>query len=245
MSESKDPKGKAPAEEKTEETSQQGSAKGDGGTGSAASNLASSLKKKVKKNKNNSGGAAGEEGEGSDAKPSARITEDMAESLLEMNPSLKAELSGVDKNKATDILRKMDVADLMTGLSVGGKNQKDMASYRFWQTQPVPRFDDKKDEKTHEGPIKRINPEEVSKEPDQLIEGFEWVTLDLTDEKELQELYDLLTYHYVEDDAAMFRFNYSAAFLNWFVEFPFPPPDMSVCGLWDWFELTGCVAVGL
>lgn len=24
--------------------------------------------------------------------------------------------------------------------SVSGKNQKDMASYKFWQTQPVPRF---------------------------------------------------------------------------------------------------------
>lgn len=24
--------------------------------------------------------------------------------------------------------------------SVSGKNQKNMASYKFWQTQPVPRF---------------------------------------------------------------------------------------------------------
>lgn len=28
----------------------------------------------------------------------------------------------------------------MFGQSVSGKNQKDMASYKFWQTQPVPRF---------------------------------------------------------------------------------------------------------
>lgn len=235
MSESQDPKGKAPAEEKADETTQQSSSHEDGesGSGGGASALAASLKKKAKKNKNNNGA---EGGEGSDTKPASRITENMAESLLELNPSLKAELSGVGKDKAADILRKMDVADLMTGLSVGGKNQKDMASYKFWQTQPVPRFDDKKDEKTQEGPIKRINPEEVSKEPDPLIEGFEWVTLDLTDEKELQELYDLLTYHYVEDDAAMFRFNYSAAFLNWYVGFE--PPFFLPC-VWYWTKLTG------
>jgi glycylpeptide N-tetradecanoyltransferase len=31
----------------------------------------------------------------------------------------------------------------------------------------------------------------------------------------LKEVYDLLNGHYVEDDAAMFRFNYSVSFLRW------------------------------
>jgi len=31
-----------------------------------------------------------------------------------------------------------------------------------------------------EGPIKLIDPEQVPKEPYPLIEGFEWVTMDLT-----------------------------------------------------------------
>jgi glycylpeptide N-tetradecanoyltransferase len=110
----------------------------------------------------------------------------------------------------------LDISELLTGLSVGGKNQKDMASFKFWQTQPVSRFDDLEKDVV-EGPIVQINPEQVSKEPDPLIEGFEWVTLDLTDEKELQELYELLAGHYVEDLNAMFRFNYSISFLNWFV----------------------------
>lgn len=30
-----------------------------------------------------------------------------------------------------------------------------------------------------------IDPEKVPKEPQQLLEGFEWVTMDLTDEKEV------------------------------------------------------------
>lgn len=32
---------------------------------------------------------------------------------------------------------------------------------------------------------------------------------------QLEEVYDLLTGHYVEDGDAMFRFNYSPSFLNW------------------------------
>lgn len=84
-----------------------------------------------------------------------------------------------------------------------------------------------------EGPIKIIDPERVPKEPRPLYEGFEWVTMDLTDEKEvcfcrdsclskvlimlqLEEVYELLAGHYVEDGEAMFRFNYSFSFLNWY-----------------------------
>ena len=34
---------------------------------------------------------------------------------------------------------------------------------------------------------------------------------------QLEEVYELLTHHYVEDDDAMFRFNYSVSFLSWSV----------------------------
>jgi glycylpeptide N-tetradecanoyltransferase len=50
--------------------------------------------------------------------------------------------------------------------------------------------------------------------------GFEWVTMDLEDEKQLDEVYDLLTNHYVEDQEAMFRFRYSPSFLNWALKAP-------------------------
>ena len=36
------------------------------------------------------------------------------------------------------------------------------------------------------------------------------------DFRQLEEVYELLTGHYVEDDEAMFRFNYSVSFLNWY-----------------------------
>lgn len=89
-----------------------------------------------------------------------------------------------------------------------------MASYKFWSTQPVTRFDDASKQE-EEGPIKQIDIDRVSAEPSPLVEGFEWVTMDLTDAKQLEEVYDLLTYHYVEDEEAMFRFNYSSSFLHW------------------------------
>lgn len=139
----------------------------------------------------------------------------MIESLMEMNPALKNELASMDKDKAAEMLSNLDISQLLTGLSVGGKNQKDMASYKFWQTQPVPRFDEKAPEAVSQGPIKMIDPEKVSKTPDPLIDGFEWCTLDLTDPEELKELYELLNNHYVEDDNAMFRFSYSQSFLHW------------------------------
>lgn len=120
-------------------------------------------------------------------------------------------LGAIDKENAT--LRKTDIVNLSSELAMRGKNQKDMTSFKFWQTQPVPHFDEPSG--VSDGPIKIIDPEKVSKKPDPLIEGFEWATLDLTNETELQELWDLLTYHYVEDDDAMFRFRYSQSFLHW------------------------------
>lgn len=157
---------------------------------------------------------ATEQGPSGENRPATKMSAKDAKSLLEMNPSLKNEMAGLDGDKAAEALQKMNIADLLTGLSVGGKNQKDMASYKFWQTQPVTRFDEQA-KVTKEGPIKMIDPEKVPKQPDPLLDGFEWTTLDLTDDKELQELWDLLTYHYVEDDDAMFRFRYSQSFLRW------------------------------
>ena len=93
-----------------------------------------------------------------------------------------------------------------------------MASYKFWQTQPVTRFDDKKE--VDDGPIKQIDPGKVPKEPRQLYEGFDWVTMDLENEAELTEVHELLSGHYVEDADATFRLTYTASFLNWALKSP-------------------------
>jgi glycylpeptide N-tetradecanoyltransferase len=41
--------------------------------------------------------------------------------------------------------------------------------------------------------------------------------VDIENEKELEEVHDLLSNHYVEDSEAMFRFRYSKSFINWYV----------------------------
>jgi glycylpeptide N-tetradecanoyltransferase len=63
----------------------------------------------------------------------------------------------------------------------------------------------------------------VKADPYGLPEGFTWCTLDVRnpDRKDLTELYKLLSENYVEDDDAMFRFEYSAEFLLWALT----PPD--------------------
>jgi glycylpeptide N-tetradecanoyltransferase len=70
-----------------------------------------------------------------------------------------------------------------------------------------------------DGPVQAENPV-VPTEGSAMLEGFEWVTLDLDDEAQLKEVYELLTGHYVEDQEAMFRFNYSASFLDWALKSP-------------------------
>ncbi|KGO45066.1 Myristoyl-CoA:protein N-myristoyltransferase [Penicillium expansum] len=171
----------------------------------------SDKKGKAPKRNENESGAPSDSGNDAGKKLPAKF----ASLLLEQNPALKNELAAMDKDQAAALLHNMDLSQMLTGLAVGGKNQKDMASYKFWQTQPVPAFEEAGKKQIAQGPIKIIDPEKVSKTPDALIEGFEWCTLDLTNEEELKELYELLNKHYVEDDNAMFRFNYSESFLHW------------------------------
>jgi len=145
-----------------------------------------------------------------------KLDNEQAEQLLKMNPGLAQQIGdGGASGGAVEALKKMSLQDIMTGLASSGKNVKDMGAYKFWSTQPVPRLDDKSKIEV-EGPIKEIDLGLVRKEAYPLsMDGFEWVTVDLTSEPELKEVYDLLYGHYVEDDEAMFRFNYSKSFLKW------------------------------
>ncbi len=55
-------------------------------------------------------------GSSSSPNPASKLTTEMVEQLLEMNPSLKGEVAGMDKQKAAEALKKLDVADLLTGM---------------------------------------------------------------------------------------------------------------------------------
>lgn len=156
------------------------------------------------------------------------LTPQQMKELLALNPSLSQEVSQASGSanptpeQTADMFKSMNLQDIMTGLAAAGKNVKDMGAYKFWQTQPVPKFGE--DEKIiEEGPLRIQTVEEVSKDPQPLVAGFEWVTMDLNSDEEIKEVYELLNGHYVEDDEAMFRFNYSPSILRWYTALH-PPP---------------------
>jgi glycylpeptide N-tetradecanoyltransferase len=70
------------------------------------------------------------------------------------------------------------------------------------------------------GPIEFKTVADIRKEPYTLPKDFEWYLVDLNDQKDLKDTYELLTMNYVEDDDAVFRFDYSAAFLKWALQPP-------------------------
>ncbi|KAG0144600.1 hypothetical protein CROQUDRAFT_47084 [Cronartium quercuum f. sp. fusiforme G11] len=136
-----------------------------------------------------------------------------------------AALGPAELGRMLDQLRLLDVMNGKTG--IGGKNKKDMADHKFWATQPVLQLDEQ-DASFEEGEIEPNKPgEEIRQTPLTLPDGYEWCSLDLSDETQarlflpsLREVYELLTGNYVEDDDAMFRFNYTAPFIRWALQPP-------------------------
>ena len=56
---------------------------------------------------------------------------------------------------------------------------------------------------------------EVKDQAFNLPAGFVWSDVDISDNAQAHEVYELLTQNYVEDDDNMFRFDYSVPFLQW------------------------------
>lgn len=78
--------------------------------------------------------------------------------------------------------------------------------------QPVPKHGEQSDDNA---PIEVKTLADVDPNGGRLPQGYEWCSVDLTDEKEREEVYQLLMNNYVEDDDAMFRFAYNKDFLLW------------------------------
>ena len=107
---------------------------------------------------------------------------------------------------------------LSTGEELDENQKKEMEDYKFWKTQPVPRLNEKV---VAEGPIESgKTPDQVPDKPYPLLLDFEWDTVDIEDSDQLQEVYDLLYEHYVEDSDATFRFQYLREFFNWALKAP-------------------------
>ncbi|XP_010778820.1 glycylpeptide N-tetradecanoyltransferase 2-like isoform X2 [Notothenia coriiceps] len=89
-------------------------------------------------------------------------------------------------------------------------------TYRFWETQPVPRLGDSVE--TH-GPIVE-GEASVRMEPYSLPQGFSWDTLDLSNPSVLKEVCTLLNENYMEEDDNTMRFEFSSDYLQWALQPP-------------------------
>lgn len=205
-------------------------AEGADATAEAGAAASSSKKKKKSKRKKVKAALTGKPDDPADKIKALLdgLAENDLKDLVSRNPALLKEHDG-DASKAAEAFKSMSLNDVMTGLALSGKNAKDMASYKFWKTQPVPKFDEAVPDKPfEEGPLQVKSVDDVPKEPPKLIDGFEWVTMDLTDDAQMKEVYQLLNGHYVEDDEAMFRFNYGTAILKWSLMSPGWKPEWHV-----------------
>lgn len=91
-------------------------------------------------------------------------------------------------------------------------------SYKFWSTQPVPRMDEKIQVNESIEADKSLS--DIRSDPYSLPDGFQWDTINIDEPLVLKELYILLNENYVEDDDAMFRFDYQPEFLKWALQPP-------------------------
>lgn len=131
--------------------------------------------------------------------------------------------SKVNAKNLEEVLRLMTLEK--TATLQGQKDRTESATlnqikdHKFWKTQPV--MKKAISASTEEGPIQpSAPPEKIAQEPYPLPKEFEWVTIDIDDDVEVKEVYELLTANYVEDDDATLRFNYSSAFFSWVLKHP-------------------------
>lgn len=121
-------------------------------------------------------------------------------------------------------VKNMKLEDVMKLSKEAGQAGK---VYKFWSTQPVPQMSEESSalvEGSSSDDHKAIEPDkpiaEIKQDPYPLPDGFVWETMDLNNEVVLRELYTLLNENYVEDDDAMFRFDYQPEFLRWALQPP-------------------------
>ncbi|CEH12273.1 glycylpeptide n-tetradecanoyltransferase [Ceraceosorus bombacis] len=132
--------------------------------------------------------------------------------------------SKVDRKTLAEIMSRLNLErdSLLKNQESKQKGSKAIADHKFWKTQPVARPDDAPLlSSSQEGPIQPAQPpHEVKQDAYPLPKDFEWVTVDIDDEEECKEVYELLSANYVEDDDASLRFDYAPEFLKWVLKHP-------------------------
>ncbi|XP_076616527.1 glycylpeptide N-tetradecanoyltransferase 2-like [Chaetodon auriga] len=126
-----------------------------------------------------------------------------------------AMLNSLPENKQQEIQRALHLFSLGPSIPKTLQQAK-RHTYRFWETQPVPRLGDRT---VPHGPILK-DEASVRKEPYSLPQGFSWDTLDLSSSTVLRELCTLLNENYMEEDDNTVRYDFSLEYLQWALQPP-------------------------
>ena len=106
------------------------------------------------------------------------------------------------------------------------RKEQESIFHKFWNEQPILK---ESDPEGHDGYIDPNIP--VSSPPNQpaiLPPGFTWSTIDITNEKQLMEVYKFLSLNYVEDDNHKFRFLLPEKFIKWALNVPGAIKDLLI-----------------
>ncbi len=115
---------------------------------------------------------------------------------------------------ALDLLGERKMLARFENLDLSTELKEARESHPFWHSQPIIGMKDSAKVERNE-PVEVKTLADVRQEPMDLVEGFEWVEVDVQNEAEMGVVYELLRNHYVTDDDGMFRFDYSVALLRW------------------------------
>jgi glycylpeptide N-tetradecanoyltransferase len=102
-----------------------------------------------------------------------------------------------------------------------------MESHTFWKTQPV--VETTIIPESEFGPIETPTIDQIKTDSYNLPPGFEFHTLDLDNEEELNKVQQFLNTNYLESDDENMRFAYSKECIKWITQCPFHYPELFIC----------------
>mmetsp|Transcript_15164 Transcript_15164/g.20019 ORF Transcript_15164/g.20019 Transcript_15164/m.20019 type:complete len:499 (+) Transcript_15164:63-1559(+) len=206
---------KQQVEEKGEEEKEQQKDEGGPTTG---------LKKKKKKKKNKKQSGSANVNDLPPAPSPGRALVDAAVSSQQVDPAT-ANVRNVSPPVLGQEVLLQTIQRLQAQQRMAEKRNAKPKEHKFWNTQPVPHEEVDINEF---GPIEVPVYDEIRREPYNMPAGFEWSNVDVMDDGQIDEVYNLLTENYVEDDDNMFRFDYSVPFLRWALTPPEYNPDLHI-----------------
>ena len=102
-----------------------------------------------------------------------------------------------------------------------------MDSHTFWKTQPV--VETTIIPESEFGPVETPTIDQIKTDSYGLPPGFEFHTLDLDNEEELNKVQKFLNVNYLESDDENMRFAYSKECIKWITQCPSHYPELFIC----------------